>query len=278
MPKRALLLPSAAILLAGAGLLTLNSLGPLQLPTVLVYSGLVILLFGLACLVWPPKPLGITRRSQAAVAVLAGAVTLAAGLLWPASTRQSAGGSRLDAYLPAYDFHEVHELRVRASPPRVAEAMRQVSFADIGVMQTLGRVRAAVMGAPSAEVRPAPPKPILELVSSGESGFFPLEDAGNEFIFGMAGQPWNNGARAVHLKPESFASWMLPGNVKIATNLLVQDAGNGWSLIRTETRVLATDAASRRTMARYWRFIYPGSGMIRQSLLGAIRNRAEKAL
>ena len=156
------------------------------------------------------------------------------------------------------------------------EAVRQVTFAELGVMKTLGRIRNIAMGRFSADA-PLPAQPILGLISARRTGFFPLADDEREFIFGMAGQPWNTAARPVHLQPEEFAAWMPPGNVKIASNVRVEDAGNGWSRVVTETRVLATDESARRTMARYWRLIYPGSGMIRQSMLTAIKARAEQA-
>jgi hypothetical protein len=113
---------------------------------------------------------------------------------------------------------------------------------------------------------------VIQMMSKGRTGFFPLDLGERELVFGMAGQPWTNGA--VRLKPEEFRSWMPPGNVKIAFNFAVEDAGGGWSRIWTETRVQATDAAARTTMAKYWRLIYPGSGMIRRSMLDAIRRRA----
>ena len=36
------------------------------------------------------------------------------------------------------------------------------------------------------------------------------------------------------------------------------------ALLTTETRMLATDEASRRRFARYWRLIRPASGLIRR--------------
>jgi hypothetical protein len=47
--------------------------------------------------------------------------------------------------------------------------------------------------------------------------------------------------------------------------------------LRTETRVLATDAASRRRFGRYWRVIRPGSALIRRTWLGAAKRRTERA-
>ena len=49
------------------------------------------------------------------------------------------------------------------------------------------------------------------------------------------------------------------------------------SELRTETRVLATDAASRRRFGRYWRLIQPGSALVRRDWLAAAKPRAERA-
>ncbi|MBV8202739.1 MAG: hypothetical protein JOZ15_19150, partial [Acidobacteria bacterium] len=49
----------------------------------------------------------------------------------------------------------------------------------------------------------------------------------------------------------------------------------GACVVTTETRVNATDAATRRRFAAYWRVIYPGSSLIRSMWLRAIRRRAE---
>jgi hypothetical protein len=56
----------------------------------------------------------------------------------------------------------------------------------------------------------------------------------------------------------------------------LEDAANGETVLTTETRVYATDAATRKRFALYWRVIYPGSALIRVMWLRAIRNRAER--
>ena len=44
--------------------------------------------------------------------------------------------------------------------------------------------------------------------------------------------------------------------------------------VSTETRCLANSDAARRTLAGYWRIIYPGSAIIRRVWLDAIIDRA----
>jgi hypothetical protein len=111
------------------------------------------------------------------------------------------------------------------------------------------------------------------MLSNPRSGFFPLATTDRELVFGMAGQPWNN--RAVHLTPDEFKQWAAPESVKIAFNFRIEDAGERDCRVVTETRVLAVDDAARVKMAKYWRLIYPGSGMIRRGMLNAVRVRAE---
>ena len=265
-----------AVAFGGAGLAWMNSLGPLQLPSVLVYSGIVLVGFGVVTFLLPPRWSGFRRRIHGfAAGVTLGALLIAAGWFWPPRTHTTASATRIDAVMPQYDFHERHEVLVHATPSRVRETFERISLADIGVMQTLGKIRAIAMGQFRAPAAPgAPPAlPIVEMIRNPRSGFFPLADTPTEFVFGLAGQPWNN--RGVRLRAEEFRDWAPPGTVKIAANFLMEDAGAGRTRIASETRVLAADDAARRKMARYWALIYPGSGMIRRSLLAAIRDRAE---
>lgn len=276
MLTRAWLVRAFAVLAAfSAGVLLLRSMAPLQAPTVLAYSGLTVILFGGACLIRPLKFAGVAGRGEAAFAVLAGVVVLAAALLWPVEKHRSTGSTQLDALLPEYDFGEVHVIAIHSTPDRVMRAVRQITFADIRTLRTLGRIRSAAMGHFSEPAAPVSEAAIVDLIARGATGFFPLASTEREYVFGLAGQPWNNAARPVRLTPETFRAWHAAGHIKVAANFRVEDLGNGWSKLSTETRVLATDDEARRTMARYWRLIYPGSGLIRKSMLAAVRERVE---
>jgi hypothetical protein len=265
-----------AVVLAIAGIAAMRSFGALQLPSLLMYSGIVLLGFGAITFLIPTRWSGFRRRVHGlAVGFVAGAVLIGAGWFWPAHAHFAGDGPGIDAFLPNYDFHERHEILVHAPAQRVREVFDRISFADIGVMQTLGRIRAVAMGQfrnPPAQGA-SPAIPIVEMMQNPRSGFFPLYDSPGEFVFGLAGQPWSN--RGVRLQPDQFRDWAPRGNVKIAANFRMEAAGPNLTRVITETRISATDAAARRKMARYWALIYPGSGMIRHSLLRAIRDRAE---
>jgi len=266
---------AAVAAVAGCGLILMGRFGALQLPSVLAYSGMAAFLGGLVSVLAPPRWLGFSRRFQGPLAgALAGACLFGAGWYWPAGAFDTPSPTtRIDAFLPEYNFHERHEMVIQAPPESVRAALDRVAWADIGVMETLGRIRSVAMGG-SAARGGLSPTPILDSVKNPRSGFFPLDDTPREFVFGLAGQPWNNAA--VRLSAAEFRTWTKPGCIKVAANFLVLDAGNGGSRVVTETRIAACDAAARKKMSKYWALVYPGSGMVRRSLLEAVRLRAER--
>ncbi len=260
---------------AGCGLVLMGRLGALQMPSVLVYSGVVAFLGGVLSVLAPPRWFGFSRRIQAPLAgAIAGGALFAAGWFWPAGSSQTpAAATRLDAFMPEYHFHERHEIVIHAPADRVRSALDGLTWADISVMETLGRIRNVVLGG-STKGGGLPRTPIMDSVKNPRSGFFPLADTPREFVFGLAGRPWDNAA--IRLTAAEFRDWKTPGSVKVAANFLIEDAGDGWSRLVTETRIVGCDRVSRKKMARYWALVYPGSGMVRRSLLEAIRAHAEQ--
>src|SRR5438067_1717438 len=78
-----------------------------------------------------------------------------------------------------------------------------------------------------------------------------------------------------HNRLDGFRSWHDPGFALAAMNVGIEETKPGLCSVTTETRVYATDSASRRRFAAYWRTIYPGSALIRRMWLRAIKHRAE---
>jgi hypothetical protein len=60
-------------------------------------------------------------------------------------------------------------------------------------------------------------------------------------------------------------------------NFSVTPAGNGGSMLSTETRIYANSRSVLRQFGVYWRIIHPGSDIIRRMWLRAIALRAEKS-
>jgi hypothetical protein len=81
------------------------------------------------------------------------------------------------------------------------------------------------------------------------------------------------------LRPSTIAELRRPlpdGWVRIGMDFRLAEHGPS-TLLRTETRVLATGPRSRRWFGANWTAIRPGGGLIRRELLRAVARRAEAA-
>lgn len=176
---------------------------------------------------------------------------------------------RLDEFLPEYEFVERHAVSL-ATPPR--EALAAAKEATPGemplvralfVLRSLPALVSRGRGLPSEKTRPLAEQMV-------EFGFVPLCDDEDEVVLGFVGQPWRiTGGTMPRL--HSADEWLAfdeSGYVKAVMNFHSDGAR-----LTTETRIHATDAASRRRFARYWRVIRPGSGLIRRSWLRAAARR-----
>jgi len=258
--------------MALATVLLFNYWASFQPLSTLVYSGIVLALGGLANLAVPFRFLGIRRRSAGAL-VLAGGVTLTlAALYWPASMIQVAQPrTRLDDIMPQYQFFERHSARIHARPGQVMQATRESTFGDMKSLVTLLKIRGAALRAPRRETSAfSPDKRILDAFAASGYVF-----GGSEHEIVMAGGANLRAKRPLEVRTlQEFADDREPGAIKMAFDFTVEETGEGWSTVTTETRVVALDDFGRG-MARYWRLIAPGSGLLRRQWLEGIKKRAE---
>jgi hypothetical protein len=223
------------------------------------------------------------RTTLLVLALLAITVVAALRLLPPPAPRRSVREKcRLDDIVPEFQFGEFHERLVRASPEAVDHAIRSVPADEIRFFRTLTLLRnpARLFGRQRENIlNPPAGKPVLEVALA--SGFVMLSDErGREIVLGtLVVRP--PGARlAVSNDPAAtarrFAELSTPGYAKAAMNFRIEPRLDGSCRVTTETRVFATDSASARRFATYWRFILPGSSLLRVTWLGAIAARAEE--
>ena len=184
----------------------------------------------------------------------------------------------LKRLVPEYHYGEVHSTRLFAPPERALAAVRSVTLGEMPVVRLLFAVRslpALVAGKRGLPTGTA--EPLYEQML--DFGFVLLaEDPGRELVFGGIGQIFraSGGSRPVFRNADGFRAFGEPGYAKVAMNFSAEVRAGGTEL-RTETRVLATDAASRRRFGRYWRLIRPGSALTRRTWLGAAKRRAQRA-
>jgi hypothetical protein len=249
-----------------------------MLGALLLYAGGLAVLVGVIGLLrgwWRKRP---PTRRRGGLFVLLGLLSVLAAYLLPApEQRIDRPTTRLDEFVPAWQFDEHHDTRVAAPPARVFDAIKSVRADDIAFFQTLTWIRRFGRSGPEGILNAPGQQPILDVAT--KTGFILLADQPpNEIVVGavllVAQQP--RGSFAALRRPETFKETTRPGLCLVGMNFLVRPDGAG-SVLSTDTRIFATDAAAHRAFATYWRTIYPGSAIIRRMWLRAIKLRAEQA-
>jgi hypothetical protein len=236
------------------------------------YFGIVLAAFGTGFLVKPVGRLGVPTRRRALGLACGGLLLAVVALILPAfEARATTPATRLDEFMPVWQFQEIHTIDVAASSPRVFEAIRQVRADEIRLFSTLAWIRRGGRESPTNILNPGNQEPIMDVAT--RTGFLRLVDDGaRELVIGAAVIA-PAGMRS-KLTPELFRQPMPPGVALVAMNFLVTGDGPDSSTLTTETRVCANSPSARRQFAAYWRVIYPGSALIRRSWLRAIARRA----
>ena len=197
----------------------------------------------------------------------------AAGFFLPAGeSRRAVALTRLDEFAPAWQFHEVHTIRIAAPPDRVFDAIKQVRADEIYLFRTLTWIRRGGGALPPGVLNAGLRESLLDVAMKG--GFVWLaDDRPHEIVVGtvIAAPPEY---RRGMLTPQLFKAALPPGFTLATMNFVVTPDGPDASIVSTETRVFANSRSARRRFAAYWRVIYPGSAIIRRMWLRAIERRA----
>jgi hypothetical protein len=181
--------------------------------------------------------------------------------------------SPLDRFAPAFDAREQFQVRVRAPADLTYTTAAEFDMDALPLVHAIFRARALLMRA-----GPAPTRPFNSGLLTGASslGWGTLvEEPGRLFVAGAYCQPWHGQVTFHPLTPETFAPFAEPGYVKIAWTLETEPEGPDSCLLKTETRVVATDSQARSRFLPYWRWARFGIFTIRWLLLPAVRRQAE---
>jgi hypothetical protein len=178
----------------------------------------------------------------------------------------------LDELMPRYDLSERHRVIVGAASGAAYEAARNV---DLGRSTTV-RLLFAFRGLLRWFGGRGPSTP-MTLDGFLRGGFVLLaEDPGREIVLGVVGRFWRPRGEVVRLDPDGFLGFDRPGYAKAAWSIAVRsDTRTGHTILVTETRVVATDAAARRRLRAYWALIRPFSGWVRRRMLALAKADAE---
>jgi hypothetical protein len=246
-----------------------------MLGTFLVYAGFLAMCAGAISQIRPLPWIKI-RNFRVGLQVFAvGVVVSATGFAVPSPARQvKPQRTHLDEFSPVYQFEEFHSIKVNAPREKVYDAIRAVTAEEISWYRTLTWMRRLGRSGKESILNPPAHEPLLDVAM--RSGFLLLAAEPNrEIVLGtavLAPADWQPMRRVI---PADFKALDEPGFALATMNFRIEDEGTNSCLVTTETRVYATDPASQRKFAQYWRMIYPGSALIRRMWLKAIRTRAE---
>jgi hypothetical protein len=186
----------------------------------------------------------------------------------------------LDGYLPEFDVRTSFSIRIAASPARVYASLWTANFDYWGLTRALYAVRTL----PSFPARTRETwrrfrdelfRQRFTLDNMLSEGFTLLEERpGEELVLGAVGRFWRARGELWATTPAEFRSPAPSGTAKVAWNFEVGKRRNGATELRTETRVLCADVATRRRFSAYWILIRPFSGLIRREMLAAVRSAA----
>ena len=240
-----------------------------------VYLGFVVGAAGLVSVLAPLRFLGIRHRGVGLLLLLNGLLVTGIALTRPADEVTVASpGTRFDEFAPVYQFDEAHMIPVHATPQRAFRAVMDVTAAEIPLYRFLVWVRRGGASGPESILNP--PDNVSLITVALRTTFLKLAEVPDrELVMGTVVLAPPGVRLALGSDPGSFKTLSQPGYAKATIGFQVEPAANGWCLVRTRTRVYATDPASRTLFARYWRVIRPGSELLRQMWLRAIKVRAE---
>lgn len=179
----------------------------------------------------------------------------------------------IDRFAPDPQVAERHEILVRAPAELVLETAETFDLLSIPAVWAIFRLRARLMRAPPPER-----EDLAGLVAATKRiGWVELaRRPGREVVMGAAVQPWLAEPLFEPVAPERFVSFDEPDRVKIVWTLEADPLAADRARLRTETRVVPSDADARRKFRRYWRKAGIGIVLIRLLVLPAIRREAEQ--
>ena len=169
----------------------------------------------------PIARLNIRNRRTAAKICGIAILLLIVAVLLPAPIIQSSGHTKLDYFMPTFQYFESHSIRIHAPPDPVYRSIREATANEIRFFQTLTWIRSprwpgtthseGILNAPGR-------KPILEVARN--SGFLLLaEDVNRELVMGTI--PCCKKALLIE-NPQDFLEFNQPGYAKATMNFLLE--------------------------------------------------------
>jgi|SRR5689334_6518509 len=175
-----------------------------------------------------------------------------------------------DELLPAYDARTRHAITIAAPASAVWAALHRADFASAWYVRMLLTLRGLRRPADARQLT-------LERLVTGS--FIPLgRRAGREVALGLVGRFWTPSGGRVRVTSGAFKDFAARGNAKAVWTFCVEPVGPATTRLSTETRVVCTDAVSRRRFRLYWLVVRPFAGLVRRAMLSAVAREATRSV
>jgi hypothetical protein len=175
------------------------------------------------------------------------------------------------AFIPRPDVVDHHEIAIAAPADLVFFEATRVDLQSLPVVRAIFRIRGWLLG----DTSEPPPKPLGIVADTMVLGWGLLAHTPcRTIVMGAAARPWTRNVTFRTIPSDQFAAFAEPDYVKIVWTLEAEPIGQGRTRFHTETRVVATDAASRRKFFWYWLVFGLGIRFIRWNMLWALHRKA----
>jgi hypothetical protein len=178
----------------------------------------------------------------------------------------------LDDLIPDPQYRISHSRVVGAPPGVVWDELHGVTMSALPLGRALEAVRLLPARLSGRKHQPLARRSFLEVTP------IPVLFSERPVVVISAGlsQAWRllGGSTPPPLDAGGLRGWSGPGWIKVGMEFRLEPTRLG-TLLSTETRILATDARTRRAFAAYWFLIRPSSGSIRREVLRTVAHRAE---
>lgn len=185
---------------------------------------------------------------------------------------QRAETRAIERLIPAWDVRSYHQTIVQAPASTVFAVAEHFDLQSIPLVRAIFWLRGKLMRASRSSPR-RPAGLVAETKSLGWGELY--RQPGRELVMGAVTQPWLADVRFTAVPADEFLGYGEHDRVKIVWTIEALPIDTGLSLLRTETRVRATDLAAQEKFLRYWRFAHYGIELIRRMLLPAVQRAAE---
>jgi hypothetical protein len=179
----------------------------------------------------------------------------------------------LDTFMPTYEVVDRRSAHIAAPADVALATATEMDFESCPLIRAIFKTRELILR--SERDNSVRPRGLLAEVKS--LGWRVLAELpGRELVVGAVTKPWEPNPVFRGLTADEFRNFHEPGYVKIIWTLRADSVGNAESVIRTETRAVATDSEARKKFRRYWSFLSPGIVAIRSIMIPAVKAEAER--